>query len=499
MTLRAADLRFALSVPVRSATVLGGDDGPGAEHVRQVAAGLRAAGVELSSVAVGLGAATRVDLVVAPARRAGEALTVPAATHLLLGRPPAGVRRDAGRHARPLLVRGDAARPLFVVPAEQPATVRHYLSRMSAPPSRFGRVRNRAMAAALRAPVPTGRLLPARSLVTVITTAAAESRLPLLVRAAERLGLPGDVGWVLALGSGDDLQRAVFHLLDAGRPRWVLKFARVPGYDAPFRRDEAGLTLARSAGPVVAAHAPVLLGRFHLAGIAASVETAAPGRPLIELIGRRSWSGLAAGLVDAVAGWVVAVGAATAAPAASLVPERLRLEHDVLACWQRAGAPADLVRNLPDVPGVLQHNDLGSWNIVTDGSGFTAVDWESARPLGLPLWDLLYLLGDCLVRLDGPASLPTLMTRTLALFRGESPRSPALFAWVRRAVTALRIPPRAVGPVATLCWLHHGLSADARGAALAGAPPAASGHLARLAAPWLADPALGPGWSAWSV
>jgi hypothetical protein len=64
-------------------------------------------------------------------------------------------------------------------------------------------------------------------------------------------------------------------------------------------------------------------------------------------------------------------------------------------------------------------------------------------------------------------------------------------------VTGLDIPAAAVGPIATLCWLHHGLSADARLTALGGAEPAESGHLARFAAPWLADPELGPGWSAW--
>jgi hypothetical protein len=497
MTLRGADLRFALSMTVRSASVLAdGRGGPAGHRVTQLARGLQAAGVEL--VTAGAGSASRpVDVVVAPARRAGEALAVPAAAHLLLGRPPAGLRRRAGGQVRTLLVSGDAARPAFVVPADEPVALRYYLGRMSAPTSPARRARNLALATTLRGRVPVGRLLPPRLAVTVVT--AGQSRLPLLVRAAEHVGVRPDVDWLLALGTGDDLQRAVFHLLDAGRPRWVLKFARVPGHDAPFRRDEAGLGLAGSAGPVVAARAPVMLGRFEVAGIAASVETAAAGRPLLELLRRGGRPGVPAGLLDSIAGWVVAMGVATAAPPAALAPERARLEREVLPPWRHAGAPVELVRALPELPAVLQHNDLGSWNVVTDGQDFTAVDWESARLVGLPLWDLLYLLADCLVRLDGPAPAEALVARALALFRGESARSPALFAWVRRAVTALHIPPEAVGPIATLCWLHHGLSADVRGAALAGAAPAPTGHLARLAAPWLTDPALGPAWSAWSA
>ena len=35
----------------------------------------------------------------------------------------------------------------------------------------------------------------------------------------------------------------------------------------------------------------------------------------------------------------------------------------------------------------------------TRDSHFTAIDWESANPAGLPLWDLWYFLADALPRL----------------------------------------------------------------------------------------------------
>jgi hypothetical protein len=100
--------------------------------------------------------------------------------------------------------------------------------------------------------------------------------------------------------------------------------------------------------------------------------------------------------------------------------------------------------------------------------------------------------------MEGAADAEVMVRRSLALFRGESRHSARLFGWVRLAVARLGVPPDAVGPIATLCWMHHGLSAPLRESALAGAPPAPLGHLARLAGPWLADRDLGPTWSRWS-
>jgi hypothetical protein len=158
--------------------------------------------------------------------------------------------------------------------------------------------------------------------------------------------------------------------------------------------------------------------------------------------------------------------------------------------------PPDLVDRLPELPPVLQHNDLGSWNIVSDGQRFTVLDWESARESGLPLWDLLYFAADVLARLDGPADATTLVRRTVQVFAGQSPHSAHLFRWLRAATEASGVPRSALGPLATLCWVHHAGSAALRSADLLGAPPAPSGHLALLAPAWLAHPALGISWPA---
>jgi hypothetical protein len=64
------------------------------------------------------------------------------------------------------------------------------------------------------------------------------------------------------------------------------------------------------------------------------------------------------------------------------------------------------------------------------------------------------------------------------------------------------VPEESVGSLATLCWMQHGLSSEARAASAerfeAGAEPQFwLVLLERLAHRWLEDPALGPDWDRW--
>jgi hypothetical protein len=340
--------------------------------------------------------------------------------------------------------------------------------------------------------VPAHALFPGRTTLTLVgeQRASDPARRPVLLQAAESLGVRSTGSWVLSLGTGDDLQRAVFHVLERRQPAWVVKFSRVPGFDASFLRDAAGLELARLAGGAAAAHAPGYLGRFAVDGLTASVETAAVGTQLLRLLPARPLR-----LLADIADWTTRMALETRRPAADLAPERARLRAMTAAEGSRS-LPADLVDRVPALPAVLQHNDLGSWNIISDGRGFTAVDWESAQAGGLPLWDLLYFAADVLPRLDGPADVDTLLARTLRIFAGESRHSRLLFRWVRDAASALQVPSPAWGPIAALCWLHHGRSASLREESLGEAVPVTPGHLARLAPAWLAHPGLGVDWPA---
>jgi hypothetical protein len=379
----------------------------------------------------------------------------------------------------------------LLVPEDRSNVMSYALSAWSAPRTRPRALRRHLILVAPRLAV----RLAGWSQVTVATRDAGP---PYVVAAAlQQLGIEGSVDWLLVCGRSDDLGRAAFVVFpqSAPWPRWIVKFVRVSGYPDPIDRDERALAAVAEAGGLAAARAPRFLGRFDVSGLAASIETAAAGRRLSAILGAAGSRATKVRAVDAVAEWIVGVGLETRREGAAEEVERLRRE--VLASWP--AAPDGLLDDLAALPAVFQHNDLGTWNIMSrGGSDFTALDWESANPSGLPLWDLWYFLADALRMLDGESAADD---RAFArLFRGEAKASFELFRWTRTAVEALAIPAQAVGKLATLCWLHHGLSHQARSAAVERLArgsetqrPAASSY----AETWLADPALGGGWRTW--
>lgn len=322
---------------------------------------------------------------------------------------------------------------------------------------------------------------------------------PFLVAAAEdELGVH-DLGWFLVPGSGDALSRGAFFLFppESELPCWALKFPRVRDYDVPFRREEQALRRARSVGPVVRRHAPEPLACLDVGGLTASIESAAPGSRLDSILGGPGDTAAKVALVERIAGWILELAAASRAPAERMVPEWRRLV-ELAARAERATGVAIPLPEAPFFEPVLQHNDLGAWNIVVGDDGFVVVDWESSTRYGAPLWDLWYFLVHVLsllasAREDG---LDRYLRR---LLRGEDEWSPLLFRWTRQAAEELSVPASGIGPLATLCWLHHAESRPKREAALTDfgvGGDALELLTARLPIVWFDDDGLGPTWSA---
>jgi len=480
MTLRRADARFALPDEPSSALVLGNLDG--------WRTGLAEAGIPAVSESP--------DLVVAPASSVEAAIGLGAEAVIAEGRGSARALRKTYANVVRLLPVPNLAEPEFLLPLGTSAPALYAIDHFLFPgDARWKAARN----AAVKALIARGRFPDARPVTTV---AARDGGPPFLVSAARRFGVPDDVTWFLGLGRGDALTRAVFHLFpaDSPSPEWVLKFARAPGYRTPFDRDERGLALASRFGGTVTAHTPTLLGRFESGGLHASVETAAVGETLTRYLMRTGDREAKLRAVSAVAEWAIALLTETRQPAQQLGPERARLADETVPRWPGRSLAPDLVDRVGSVDGVLQHNDLGCWNIVRDESTFTVLDWESARECGLPLWDLLYFLTDAFIHVDGRWEAGQRDVYVRALFRGETPSSTLLFEWLAAGAAAARIEPDQVEALATLCWLHHGLSYDTRSRAAEEyatglpTPPAAARSVAEV---WLSDPELTPRWVAW--
>jgi hypothetical protein len=485
VSLRRTDARFLLPRHAERALVLGALD-PWRE-------GLLQAGVEVLAARN----PRRPDLVVAPVSLASEALASRADMVVLEGAPPRRLRTGDLTFQR-LLARPNLEEPSLLLPVDDPVAALYAVERWSVVDRGWKSARLLVARELLRR-----RRFP--NLAATVTVALRKGGPPFVVAsAAVHACLPSGLRSLLTLGQGDVLSRNVFHLFPPGAraPAWVVKFPRLPGYVESFDRDERGLTFAARAGGTVARHAPQLLARFQIHGLHASVETAAVGHRLRELLLRPGRATEKQHLVDAVAEWILDVGRETAAPPEALAAERRRLAQEVVEPWRDRGASSELVATLPPLPAVLQHNDLGSWNIVVGPDEFVALDWESAREHGLPLWDLFYFLADALAVLDGSTHGEQRHIHTTKLFRGDLPSSEILFAWTRRAVAAAGVPAEVVGPIATLCWLHHALSPirrrDAIASTAAGSPQPVHGT-ERVAEAWLADPALGTTWNRWQL
>jgi hypothetical protein len=484
MSLHRVDPRFVLPHRVSRAVVLDGLD--------DWRAGLIAAGIEVSART---DEHEPPDVVVSPARLAADARSTGAKSIIVEGSPRRAFRGDEYQ-ARRLLLRPTRERPTLGLPLDQPFTASYALKRWSVVDRHWKTARMEA-----------ARILVARGVFPawaspVVTIATRTTGPPTLVAAAVEFGVPEGVSWFLTFGQGDALSRNAFQLFRPGsaEPEWILKFARVPGYSERFDNDEQGLRLAQAAGDPIAEHVPRLLGRFALEGVHASLETAAPGRRLRDVLLTPGDRAAKLRLIERIGHWILELGRLTRGSPEVTAAERHRLRTDVVPSWSELGVDSNLVDRLPNVPAVLQHNDLGTWNVVADDGEFVVVDWENARDAALPIWDLLYFLGDAFVLLDGsgsPEQLPTQMTR---LFAGEAPSSPLLFSWVRRAAEAAAVPPDAVGAMTTLCWLSHSLAVDTHNLNLAAFNPrdAPRAHgIEGIARAWMTHPALGPTWSAW--
>ena len=337
------------------------------------------------------------DVVVSPARLAAEARHTRARSIIVEGSRERSFRGSdyPGSAAPPPADAGRARRWRCRSTSGRPCPTRWNAGASSIAVGRRARMR------AARALVSRG-LFPswASPVVTVATRAAGP---PTLVAAAAELGVPSDVRWFLTFGQGDALSRNAFQLFRAGsdEPEWVLKFARVAGYSERFDNDERGLRLAHAAGDVIAAHAPRLVGRFDVDGVHASLETAAAGRRLRDVLLTPGDRAAKLKLIERIGGWILELGRLTQTSPEATGAERERLRSEVLPRWSELGVPSELVDELPPLAAVAQHNDLGTWNVVADDGDFVVVDWENAREAALPLWDLLYFLGDAFVLLDG--------------------------------------------------------------------------------------------------
>jgi hypothetical protein len=467
MSSTRVDSRFLLPFHPRTALVLG---------LEGWGEGLAGCGVEVVSKASRLDAP--LDLVVAPARSAREAVASGASMVILEGSGARRVNRPSPA-ARRFLAWPDVDAPNVFVPFGQPLLSRYVLRRVLPAASLVKRLRNEIVHVLLaRAAIP----LEDR----IVTITGSRSGLPFLVSAAaHRLGLELS-GYVFA-PHGGQRKRSLFHLFATGRsePHAVLKFTRTKGPDEALAAQARGLELAAAAGRLVAQRVPRALAHVESEGFHALVESAVIGRNLSRVLESSEPRSQKLARIEAVASWLTDVARSTSQPPEALEPARRWFEVEIVPRWVESGAPRDLVATIPRVPAALQHRDLTPANVIASDADFAVIDWEHANASWFPLVDIVRFLADALAIVDGAGGTgEARIEHFIRLFRGELSASRVLFDAVSRSVAASGVAPQAVGPIATLGWLER-------------AAPPGRWHGPRLARAWLSDPALGPGWSRW--
>lgn len=160
-------------------------------------------------------------------------------------------------------------------------------------------------------------------------------------------------------------------------------------------------------------------------------------------------------------------GSATGPEVASAVSSLLGLfaeiygDRDVVAFLEPRIAA--LGRDTHTTPLVFQHGDPGIWNLVVTPGGRTGfLDWESAEPAGLPLWDLFYFLRSYAVWSARRRGLRDQLKACESAFLTESDMA----RWVRGAVArycdAVGVAEPFVEPLFYTCWMHRSIKEATR-------------------------------------
>jgi hypothetical protein len=273
------------------------------------------------------------------------------------------------------------------------------------------------------------------------------------------------------LAPGDYASQKVLMLLYEGtdrRPTTLVKLAPEPSHAARLLNEAAALQQLEA----VRIRAPGVVPRLRFSGVhagrAIAGESWIEGRPFRDrALGAENCPHLHAAcdwLAELALRTVEHRAAADVASALDDLMGRFLSIYRLAPDEQRYLAQQiEAVGREGTLPVVFQHGDPGSWNMLVSEEGQVVfLDWESAEPAGLPLWDLLYFMrsyGTLVSRREGvrgrlqAAARHFLTPTAMHVFIADR---------VADAAHSIELPPAMIRPFFYACWMHRALKEATR-------------------------------------
>lgn len=235
----------------------------------------------------------------------------------------------------------------------------------------------------------------------------------------------------------------------------VAKVARRPEHDSLVAREAALLGELRVRSEAFPG-APRRARVAHRAGRDVLVEDAVIGRPLDRQAVRRD----PVGALVAGRRWIDALPCREAA-----IPDEdgradLLLRAPLAAVAARPGIRAETVGAATEIlgalasvplPVVFEHGDLSHPNLLVRDGVLAAVDWERARPDGLPLHDLAFFVAYLTESIERPHTLDDLSSAVVRALRPHGWARPELDVHAER----LGLDRGLVTGLQVACWTRH--------------------------------------------
>ncbi|MCP4961755.1 MAG: phosphotransferase [Actinomycetia bacterium] len=221
--------------------------------------------------------------------------------------------------------------------------------------------------------------------------------------------------------------------------------------------------------PRLATSATRRVGTVSIEGNDAAIEPAAPGTTLSAHLASHHMATLPS-VAHRVVEWATEVGIATYDPEIT-APD---LDH-----WLGARRSVQAVE---PIGTCVAHGDLSTLNIITDLSGFAIIDWETARPVGFPLLDVVTVCTDILVHRFGPLPKRERVDWVCSLWADELPQSAQCFTWLESAAASMGLSAEQASALVIAAWAYCLDEPD-------------SGYRGSVHPEWMQHPKLGPMWS----